>query len=80
MPKAPNTRWSQNFFHDPPAYHVGDEAKIIYDRLNPEHASIDSFTNLWMLPLFAAGAGGLFLLVSGILVLRRAFLGSRWGG
>jgi hypothetical protein len=68
---------ASNFYRHPPAYHVGDTVKVIYEKANPEHASIDSFGHLWMVPLCAAAAGGLFLLASGVLGVRCALRGSR---
>lgn len=68
---------ASHFYRHPPAYRVGDSVAVIYERSNPEHASIESFANLWMLPLFVGGAGGLFVFVSGLLLLGRVFLGRR---
>jgi hypothetical protein len=46
----------------PPAYAVGGRAPVLYDPADPQHAEINSFTGLWLLPLILAGIGGLDLL------------------
>ena len=47
---------------DSPRYRVGDKVRVLYPPDDPEHATIDTFANRWLvvaaLVLFSAGFGG----------------------
>lgn len=64
-------------FRYPPAYQVGDTIPVIYQPDQPEKAKIDSFFEVWLFPLMAAGSGCVELVVALVLwttvfMLRRA--------
>jgi hypothetical protein len=54
-------------YTNPPAYDVGDQVQLRYDQDDPSIARIDSFWDLWLLPLIfipmAALVGGIFNIV-----------------
>ena len=56
---------------NPPAYSEGDRVEVLYDPGDPQQASINSFTSLWVGPLVTGGLGAVFALMSlGALVVR----------
>jgi Protein of unknown function (DUF3592) len=52
----------------PPAYHVGDKVPVLYISSDPQSARIDSFWQIWALPILTAIGGGIFLLIGLIVV------------
>ena len=42
---------------NPPGFDVGDPIKILYPKNEPENARIDSFGQLWFIPMVIAGIG-----------------------
>ena len=38
-------------YSNPPAYHVGQQVKMIYDGEHPDQARISNFVELWLAPL-----------------------------
>lgn len=42
---------------NPPGFDVGDVIKILYPKNSPEKASIDSFGQLWFIPMVITGIG-----------------------
>jgi hypothetical protein len=36
---------------NPPAYHLGQKVKVLYDQSAPEKARVNSFFELWLFPL-----------------------------
>ncbi len=63
----------------PPAYHVGDKVPVLYIRSDPQDARIDSFWQVWALPILAAIGGGIFLLIGLIMIYWPKFTGSLRG-
>jgi len=45
---------------NPPAFHRGDEVRVLYRPENPEGARLDSFMESWFLPLIFGGLGTVF--------------------
>ena len=41
---------------DPPAYHVGERVWLRYDPADPHRARIDSWYELWLMPVMLGGA------------------------
>ena len=66
-------RQGQRYTFTPPTieyptyYAAGDRVPVYYDREDPTRAALASFTNFWLAPFLAAGAGGLLLLLAGVL-------------
>ncbi len=46
----------------PPEYAVGDRVSVLYDPASPKEAKVNSFTDLWLLPLILGIIGGTDLL------------------
>jgi hypothetical protein len=44
----------------PPSYRVNEPITILYDPQQPQHASIKSFVELWLLPVLLGGMGLVF--------------------
>jgi hypothetical protein len=42
-------------YSSPPAYHVGQKVKILYNLADPNQARIDNFWELWLLPIIFIG-------------------------
>jgi hypothetical protein len=49
----------------PPAFEVGETVSVLYDRTSPGNARIDSFFQLWLLPMILGGMGSVFAAVGG---------------
>jgi hypothetical protein len=43
--------FTSNVSSDPPAYNVGDRVNVVYEVANPAKARIDSWRELWLLPV-----------------------------
>jgi Protein of unknown function (DUF3592) len=63
----------------PPAYHVGDKVPVLYIRSDPQDARIDSFGQVWALPILAAIGGSIFLLIGLIVLFLPKIIGRRGG-
>jgi Protein of unknown function (DUF3592) len=63
----------------PPAYHVGDKVSVLYIGSDPQAARIDSFWQIWALPILAAIGSGIFLSVGVILIYWPKITGSLRG-
>ncbi len=50
-------------------FEVGDEVTVLYNPENPNHARLDWFPALWLLPILLGGIGGLFLILSLVFLL-----------
>jgi hypothetical protein len=48
--------FTSNVSSDPPTYNVGDPVNIIYERDNPSRARVDSWKELWLLPVILGGS------------------------
>ncbi len=48
---------------EPPAYHIGQAVRVVYDRDNPNVARIDNFWELWLLPLIFIPLALLFAVI-----------------
>jgi hypothetical protein len=44
----------------PPSFDVGERVRVLFDPVRPEAARIDSFLQLWLLPLVLGGIGTVF--------------------
>lgn len=44
---------------------VGEKVQIVYNPQNPKQAAIDTFTDLWLLPVVFTGIGGLIVVGAG---------------
>jgi len=53
-------------YSSPPAYHVGQAVRVVYDKANPSKARIDNFWELWLLPIIFISIAVLFGLVFNI--------------
>jgi hypothetical protein len=60
----------------PPAFEVGEPVRVLFDPANPARARIDSFVQLWLLPLILGGIG----LVFGFFGAAATFGAGRRGG
>jgi hypothetical protein len=45
-----------------PDYAVGERVEVLYDADDPDHAEIDDFLRLWLVPLILFGIGGVMAL------------------
>jgi len=54
---------------NPPSFEVGEEVRIWYIGSNPRSAEIDSFWQLWLVPVVCGGLG-IFFAGAGYLLLR----------
>ena len=61
---------------NPPRYSRGDEIKVRYDAYNPHKARLDSFFDLWGIPIIF-GAIGFVIIDAGITILVISALSSR---
>ena len=46
-------------------YAIGDEVPVLFSPDDPQSASINSFTSMWLLPLLLGG-GGLVFVIGGL--------------
>jgi hypothetical protein len=53
-------------YSSPPAYHVGQAVRVVYDKANPGKARIDNFWELWLLPIIFISIAALFGLIFNI--------------
>ena len=56
-------RYQSSTGSNPAAQHVGDSVDMVYAPGDPQNARINSFTDLWLMPLILLGFGALFALV-----------------
>jgi hypothetical protein len=54
---------------NPPEFKRGQQVNVLYDRANPSNARIDSFVQLWLLPLIF-GSLGIFFIATVWLIAR----------
>jgi len=54
---------------NPPSYAVGERVQVLYDPKHPDDARIDSFSDLWALPMILGGMGVLFAGIGGGVML-----------
>jgi hypothetical protein len=45
---------------NPPSYSIGDTVPVLYQPDDPQHATIDSFVELWLWALIGGSIGALF--------------------
>jgi hypothetical protein len=55
---------------NPPAYHAGQEVRVIYDPSNPNTAQIDKFTERWLMPLCLIPSMVIAALLTNFFVIR----------
>ncbi len=67
-------------YSNPASFSVGERVNILYPTNKPEEAEINSFTQLWLLPLVFVIVGGImFLIGAGMIVVTiRNSLTKRW--
>jgi hypothetical protein len=58
---------------DPPSYKKGQEVRVRYDPKDPHKISIDTFFELWFLPLILLGMGAVFGMVGVPMLLASVF-------
>jgi len=68
-----NISFISNTGSSPPSYRVNEPITILYDPQQPYHASIKSFSELWMLPVLLCGMGSLFSSFGIVVVVWQAF-------
>jgi hypothetical protein len=61
---------------NPPAYEIGERVVLLYDPADPTRARIDSWWELWLMPL-ALGAGAIIVAVAVNVLLVVSFLRDR---
>ena len=49
--------YESSTYSNPPAYHVGQQVKMIYDGEHPDQARISNFVELWLAPLIMIPLG-----------------------
>ena len=55
---------------DPPAYETGERVSLVCDRADPARARIDSWWELWLMPVVLGGAAAaVALVVNGLAVV-----------
>lgn len=54
---------------NPSGFAVGEAVRVCYDPSNPDDARIDTFMQLWFMPLLLGGIGTLFSLMGGGIVI-----------
>jgi hypothetical protein len=58
----------------PPAYVIGQQVQIIYEKNNPQKAEIDSFTSLWFVPGCTSVFGLVFIFLGFVLFVVGIFV------
>lgn len=58
LPDGRSQRFVGRTSSSPPAYRVGERIPVIYDPVNPADAVLDTFTEIWLLPLVFGCIGG----------------------
>jgi hypothetical protein len=53
----------------PPAYKVGEEVTVLYNKGDPENASLAGFFDLWLMPLVLGCIGAVHLLIAFVLLI-----------
>jgi hypothetical protein len=48
----------------PPAYKVGETVTVLYDGDDPDHAKLDGFFDLWLVPLVLGIIGGANMIIA----------------
>jgi hypothetical protein len=48
--------FESNNSSDPPAYEVGERVELLYDRADPARARINSWFELWLMPVLLGGS------------------------
>jgi hypothetical protein len=54
---------------NPPGYSVGEGVQVLYQPKEPDNARIDSFQELWLLPMIFGGMGLVFASIGGGIML-----------
>ncbi|MBI3535631.1 MAG: DUF3592 domain-containing protein [Deltaproteobacteria bacterium] len=75
LPNGKKTEFISNTGSNPPDYEVGDSVTIIYDPAKPRQAKINSFLDIWLLPVVLGFLGTVFTTFSlclGLIFLKQA--------
>lgn len=62
---------------NPPAYRVGQEVTMLYDRADPERAQINNFGELWLLPAIFIPLAGLVAVIATAVAIFQIFFQRR---
>ncbi|GAA6623207.1 DUF3592 domain-containing protein [Scytonema sp. NUACC26] len=55
---------------NPPAFTLGQQVEVRYSPQNPKEASIDSWFELWFLPVIITSTSLVFVLIGGIVLIK----------
>lgn len=50
IPTGQNFKFQSNLGMQPPSYRIGEQVQVVYSKINPQQAEIDSATALWFVP------------------------------
>lgn len=76
-PRGGGTRRCEGGSSYPPAYTVGEQVTVHYDRDDPTDARIDSFAELWLFPAIAGGLSAVLVPLAGLQLFLHARRRSR---
>jgi hypothetical protein len=62
-------KFTTSFSTSPPSYSVGESVEVLYDSAEPNSASINGFTSLWLGPLICGVLGMIFFLIGFFIIL-----------
>ncbi len=65
-PRGGGTRRCEGGSSRPPAYRVGEQVTVHYDRDDPADARLDSFAELWLVPAVASGLSVVLVPLAGL--------------
>lgn len=61
--------FESNSGSNPPAFKQGQQVEVLYNPQQPSSAMINSWGELWLLPIIFTAMGSLFLLIGGIALM-----------
>ncbi len=62
---------------NPPSFAVNDEVEVLYDPADPQHARINTFVQLWLLPVILGSIGTFFFIIASVFVFALRALARR---
>jgi hypothetical protein len=68
-PERESVTFHSSVSSSPPSFDVGESVEVLYDPANPSDAVIDSFWQVYLVPIILGGIGGVFFVVGGGLLL-----------
>ncbi|OUL27776.1 hypothetical protein BV378_08385 [Nostoc sp. RF31YmG] len=54
----------------PPAFSKGQQVEVLYNPQKPNSAMINSWLELWFLPVMFTGMGSIFVLIGGVVLIK----------